>query len=328
MTDAPGYLRMLENGTLRDRVSALMEHLVDCRLCPRKCGVNRNEGERGFCGAGFVLELSSSCVHRGEEPVLTGGVGVGNFFLGRCNLKCVFCQNHSISQPEEPVPESWRTKADDLAQKMLDFQSRGCPTVGFVSPTHYVPQIFQAVAIAAARGFHTPIIYNSGGYESPEVLELLHGMVDIYLPDFKYWDPSLGLRYSMAPDYPEVARRAVVQMYRQVGNLATNEDGVAFRGTIIRLLVLPGGLSGTKEILRFIAGEIGTDVYISLMSQYYPMHRAGEFPELSRTIDEREYSEVVETLETLGFSSGWTQDPVSSPENYLPGKDFRIRYDL
>lgn len=324
MTYEPGYLRLLKEGALHRRVEALMALLHECRLCRRACGVDRLAGEEGYCGAGADMEVSSSCVHRGEEPVLTGSTGVGNVFLGRCNLRCVYCQNHAISQPGPGNAAGWKTGPDELALQLLRFQEQGCPTAGFVSPTHFAPQIFQAVALAAEKGFGLPVIYNTGGYDSLELLRLLDGLVDIYLPDIKYSDPSVGGRLSNAPDYPLTARRAVREMYRQVGNLVTDDEGTAVRGLLVRLLVLPGGLSGTEETLEFLADEIGTEVHISLMSQYYPAHEAAASPPLDRKLEPGEYGSAVKALERLGFRNGWVQDPVTSPDSYLPGVDFSL----
>ncbi|NOQ21313.1 MAG: radical SAM protein [Candidatus Aegiribacteria sp.] len=320
----PGYLELLEKGELAARVRDLNELLFECRLCGRRCGVNRLAGERGYCGAGKLLEVASSCLHRGEEPVLTGGFGVGNIFLGRCNMKCVFCQNHSISQPEGNTGSDWSISTAEIAEKLLRFQKQGCPTAGFVSPTHYAPQIFEALNLAAERGFSLPVIYNTNGYDSMELLSLLDGMVDIYLPDFKYWNSEYGYIYSDAPDYPETARKSIREMYRQVGTLLTDPSGTAVRGLIIRLLVLPGGIAGTGDVLRFIAEELGNDVFVSLMSQYYPAHKARSFPPLARKLRPEEYSEALEILEELGFENGWVQDPVTSPDSYLPGIDFEL----
>ncbi len=320
----PGYLKLLESGELHHRISMLRQHLEKCRLCPRNCEVNRIAGERGFCGAGVTLEVATSCAHMGEEPVLTGKSGVGNIFLGRCNLCCVFCQNNSISQPAGTVSENWGKTPEKVAETLLNFQERGCKTVGFVSPTHYAPQIFEAVAIAAEKGLRIPLIYNSSGYDSPELLKLLDGLVDIYLPDFKYWDSAYAEKYSAAADYPETARQTVLEMHRQVGRLRTDSDGVALSGLIIRLLVLPNGISGSEKVLRFIAENIGNDTFVSLMSQYNPMHHAKDHPLLSRTLKPQEYSEIEKVLLSLGFENGWTQDPVTSPDNYLPGADFTI----
>ncbi|RKZ10504.1 radical SAM protein [Candidatus Fermentibacteria bacterium] len=324
MIRKPGYLKLLEKGELAERIRELKKLLEACRLCSRRCGVNRLVGERGYCGAGKLPEAASFCVHRGEEPVLTGNLGVGNVFLGRCNMKCVFCQNHSISQPEEPILSDWSSSAAKIAEKLLQFQKQGCPTAGFVSPTHYAPQIFEAIALAAERGFSLPVIYNTNGYDSLELLTLLDGMVDIYLPDFKYWNSGYGNTYSDAPDYPAAARKAVREMYRQVGNLRTDSEGTALRGLIIRLLVLPGGISGTGDVLRFIADELANDVFVSLMSQYYPAHNAHSFPPLAGKLKPEEYSQAAAILEELGFENGWVQDPLTSPEHYLPGIDFRL----
>ena len=205
---------------------------------------------------------------------------------------------------------------------LLDFQKRGCKTIGFVSPTHYAPQIFEAVALAAEKGLRIPLIYNSSGYDSLELLKLLDGLVDIYLPDFKYWDSDYAEKYSAAADYPEAARKAVLEMHRQVGQLRADSDGVALQGLIIRLLVLPNRISGSGKVLRFIAEKIGKDTFVSLMSQYNPMHHAKEYPLLSRILKPYEYSEIEKVLLSLGFEHGWTQDPVTSPNNYLPGSDF------
>lgn len=326
MMHQPGYLKLLEKGDLAVRIRDLKKLLEACRLCGRRCGVNRSAGERGYCGAGKLPEAASFCVHRGEEPVLTGNLGVGNVFLGRCNMKCVFCQNHSISQPEEPILSDWSSSAAKIAEKLLQFQKQGCPTAGFVSPTHYAPQLFEALALAAESGFSLPVIYNTNGYDSMELLSLLDGLVDIYLPDFKYWNSESGNIYSDTPDYPETAMESIKEMFRQVGTLQTDSSGTALRGLIIRLLVLPGGTSGTGDVLRFIADELGNDVFISLMSQYYPAHNARNFPPLSRKLRPEEYAETVRILEKLGFENGWIQDPQTSPDSYRPGIDFKLQY--
>ena len=320
----PGYLNLFEKGELAARIRGLNRLLEECRLCGRRCGVNRLAGERGYCGAGKYLEVASSCLHRGEEPVLAGGIGVGNIFLGRCNMKCVFCQNHLISQPDGSAASDWRRSPAEIAKILLQFQKQGCPTAGFVSPTHYAPQIFEALSLAAEKGFGLPVIYNTNGYDSMELLSLLDGIVDIYLPDFKYWNSAYGNIYSDVPDYTQVARESIREMYRQVGPLLTDPSGTASRGLIIRLLVLPGGIAGTGEILRFIADELGNDVFVSLMSQYYPAHNALNYPVLARKLRPEEYAEAVRILEELGFENGWVQDPVTSPDSYCPGIDFRL----
>ena len=324
MIRKPGYLKLLEKGKLTERIRDLKKLLEACRLCGRRCGVNRLAGERGYCGAGKLPEAASFCAHLGEEPVLTGNLGVGNVFLGRCNMKCVFCQNHSISQPEEPIHSDWSSSAAEIAEKLLQFQKQGRPPAGFVSPTHYAPQIFEAIALAAESGFSLPVIYNTNGYDSMELLTLLDGMVDIYLPDFKYWNSEYGNIYSDAQDYPETARNSIREMYRQVGTLQIDSSGTAVRGLIIRLLVLPGGIAGTGDVLQYIAEELGNDIFVSLMSQYYPAFNARGFPPLARKLKPEEYAEAAATLEELGFENGWIQDPKTSPDSYRPGIDFTL----
>jgi putative pyruvate formate lyase activating enzyme len=320
----PGYMKLLEKGELAERIRSLRSILEECSLCSRSCGVNRLAGERGYCGAGQALEVASSCIHAGEEPVLTGDRGVGNIFLGRCNMKCVFCQNHSISQPDRNTASAWEMATTALAGELLSFQEQGCPTAGFVSPTHFAPQIFEALGQAAEKGFSLPVIYNTNGYDSLELLTLLDGLVDIYLPDFKYWNSEYGKKYSDTPDYPETAMNSIREMFRQVGTLQINSEGTAVKGLIVRLLVLPGDISGTENVLRFVAEELGTDVFISLMSQYYPAHNSSRYPPLSRKLKPEEYSRAVETLEEQGFENGWIQDPLTSPGNYRPNIDFRL----
>ncbi|OPL19734.1 MAG: hypothetical protein AVO35_01805 [Candidatus Aegiribacteria sp. MLS_C] len=324
MRNVPGYLDLMERGLLEHRVEELTSMLRNCRLCRRECGVDRTRGERGWCGAGGVMEVSSTCVHRGEEPVLMGDAGVGNVFLARCTMHCVYCQNHSISQPGPGRRPEWGMTPQELAMRLLEFQKSGCPTAGFVTPTHYAPIVFQAVALAASRGFRLPVIYNTGTYDSMDLLGLLDGLVDIYLPDMKYSDPVPGEEYSEAPGYPAFSREAVLEMHRQVGDLAVDEHGTAFRGLLIRLLVLPGGVSGTEDTLRFIARELGTGTFVSLMSQYYPTHMAGSHPPLDRRLRPGEYRRAEDLLVELGFENGWVQDPVDSPDTCLPGIDFSL----
>lgn len=320
----PGYLELHEKGELAEKIENLKKLLEKCEMCGRRCGVNRLAGERGYCGAGKTLEIASSCIHKGEEPVLTGSIGVGNIFTGRCNMKCVFCQNHTISQPDGNTVSDWNCSIAELAEKLLLFQKQGCPTAGFVSPTHWAPQIFEALGLAVKKGFSLPVIYNTNGYDSMELLTLLDGLVDIYLPDFKYWNGEHGKAYSDTPCYPETARNSIREMYRQVGTLKTDPAGTAVKGLIVRLLVLPGGISGTEDVLRYIADNLGNDVFISLMSQYYPAHNSHQYPPLSRKLNPEEYSRAVDVLEKLGFENGWVQDPVTSPESYRPGIEFEL----
>lgn len=305
---------MIAAAEIMRRAEKLAGSLSRCRLCAHRCGVNRLEGEQGVCGATAQLEVSSECVHHGEEPVLMGGGGVGNFFLAHCNMSCVYCQNHQISQTERRYPRSEESVADSL----LRFQRMGCPTAGFVSPTHYAPQILRAVAMAVERGFDLPLIYNTNCYDSPELVRALDGIFSIYLPDFRYWEDGYAVRYSSAPGYRKAAEEALEEMYRQVGGLKVGPDGVARSGVLVRLLVLPNGVSGTERTLRYIAERLSTDVGISLLAQYNPLHRAREFPLISRRLNRSEYASARRTLEELGFQSGYTQDVVLSPDSYLP----------
>ncbi len=302
---------------LLERASALRAIMESCGLCPWRCGAARSAGERGRCGAGLELEVASSCVHGGEEPVLGGDVGVGNFFLAHCSLGCVFCQNHGISQTDRTFP----TATGSLASEMLRMQDLGCPTVGFVSPTHYAPHIVEALAAAVGSGFRTPVVYNTNGFERIEVLRLLEDVIDIYLPDFKYGGREEALDYSGAHDYPAVALAAVREMWRQAGELETDARGVAVRGLLVRHLVLPNDLARTAEVLRMLAGEVSPRVAVSLMAQYNPLYRAREFPLLSRTLHEREYLAAVEALEDLGLVEGYLQDWRESPGAWVPDFD-------
>lgn len=302
---------------LEERGRAAKELLRSCRLCPRSCGVDRLAGVTGWCGAGAVLEVASVVVHRGEEPVLGGSAGVGNVFLAHCNLACVFCQNHQISQTTKRFP----VEPADLAQRLLDLQYAGCPTIGFVSPSHYVPQILEALAAAVRRGLDRPLIYNSNGYDSVETLELLDGIFDIYLPDFKYGGDEEALALSGAPRYVTAALAATREMFRQAGPLETGPGGTAVKGVLVRHLVLPNDMSRTREALLLLAREVSPDVSVSLMSQYLPMHRASENPLISRRLREREYEAALEALEEAGLREGFVQDPVSSPDEYLPDFD-------
>jgi len=286
--------------------------LKNCRLCPRLCGVDRASGERGFCGADDLMEVARAVVHRGEEPFLTGKYGVGNIFFSHCTMACVFCQNHQISRSgggERHTPET-------LARVLLSFQEKGCPTVGFVSPGHYLPLVAETIVKARASGLTVPVIWNSGGYETGNALELLEGLIDIYLPDFKYWSEEAAREYSGTPGYPAAARTAIGEMFRQTGPLQIR-DGLAVKGLCVRHLVLPNDIADTERVLGFIA-SLSIDIPVSLMSQYNPVFRAGDHPLLSRKLRPSEYWKAVDTAEKLGLHRTLIQEPDSSPESYLP----------
>lgn len=279
--------------------------LESCRVCPRECRVHRLKNEkRGFCRSGLNPIVSSASPHHGEEPPLSGTRGSGTIFFANCNLKCVYCQNYPISQMGNGVERT----PGELACQMLWLQEQGCHNLNLVTPTHFMPQILKALGIAKERGFTLPVVYNTSGYESIEALRLLDGIVDIYLPDMRYSDDSASLKYSSAPRYRTVNRAAIKEMYRQVGTLVLDEEGIARRGLIIRHLVLPGGLSGTEGVMKFLAEEISKDVYISLMSQYFPAYKATESKELSRRITVKEYEEARRIMEKYGLENGWVQE--------------------
>lgn len=292
-----------------------------CALCPRACGAVRTQAP-GFCGAGASLRVALAQLHHGEEPCLSGPDpalgGSGTIFFSGCALKCVFCQNHDISFGNLGHDLS----VDDLTALLLELQLSGAHNINLVTPSHFTPQVRQALALAKASGLTLPVVWNSSGYETVETLRGLEGLVDIYLPDLKYMDSHAAARYSSAPDYPRVATRAIAEMHRQVGRLALNGAGLAVRGLIIRLLVLPGNAGRADLALDWIAGMLGTDTAVSLMGQYYPAHRAGEFPEINRCVTPGEYGAVRARLEALGFRRGFVQE-VGSSSAWTP--DFRQR---
>lgn len=296
---------MISDTELQNRIEAAYQLLEHCRVCPRECGANRLKDEKtGFCRSGLNPAVSSVSPHHGEEPPLSGTKGSGTIFFTNCNLKCAYCQNYPISQMGNGAERT----IGELACQMLWLQEQGCHNLNLVTPTHVMPQIVKAFGIAKERGFTLPIVYNTSGYESLEALRLLDGIVDIYLPDMRYSDEKLALKYSIAPHYVEINRAAVKEMFRQVGNLELDENGVAKRGLIIRHLVLPGGISGTEGVMKFLAEEISKEVYISLMSQYFPAYKAGEIKELSRRITRDEYEDARRIMDKYGLENGWVQE--------------------
>jgi putative pyruvate formate lyase activating enzyme len=285
----PGYVTLFERGVLGERVRQAKEILEDCRLCPRACGVNRLEGEFGFCRTGPEAVVASFHPHFGEEAPLVGEGGSGTIFIAYCNLGCLFCQNYEISHLGEGEPAS----GGRLARMMLSLQAMGCHNINIVTPTHVVPQILEALEIAVPEGLSLPLVYNSGGYDRVSTLKLLEGVVDIYMPDFKFWESGISGELGEAPDYPEVAREAIREMHRQVGDLILDEKELAVRGLLVRHLVLPEGLAGTQPILRFLAREISPNTYVNVMDQYRPCGKAFAHPRLSRTLTSREYLDAL-----------------------------------
>ena len=298
----PAYTK-LSSSELKLRSREAFGLLSPCRLCPRQCRKQRLKGERGICQAGPVPEVSSFNLHFGEEPALSGWKGSGTIFFTHCNLRCVFCQNYPISH----LGHGNETDAQGIAEMMLELQDDGAHNINLVTPSHMVPWIIDAVAIAREKGLRIPLVYNSSGYDSLEELKLLDGIIDIYLPDMKYNDNSAAEKLSNAADYVETNREAVREMHRQVGDLLTDDTGIALRGLIIRHLVLPQNLAGSRGILEFIAREISKNTAVSLMSQYFPAHRAFDFPEISRRISQSEYLLAEQALEQAGLTEGWKQ---------------------
>jgi putative pyruvate formate lyase activating enzyme len=274
-----------------------------CLLCPRKCGVNRLRGERGYCGAGTRVTVSSITVHTGEEPPISGSAGSGTVFLTGCNMRCVYCQNYPISQ----MGHGNAIGTDDLASALLKLEARGAHNINLVTPVQHIAGLVRAIAKARRRGLRLPVVYNTSGYECPETIRMLEGTVDVYLADMRYSDPETAGRYSDAPDYPHHNRLAIEQMFESAG-LLESEGGIGKRGLIIRHLVLPGGLAGTESTFDFIARQVSPLVHISLMCQYFPANRAPDMPEVSRRITEAEYREAIDLLYRFGLEHGWIQD--------------------
>jgi len=313
----PSYLALYESGELSRRVSRLESMLASCDICPHDCHNNRLKDEIARCYSGYLPIVSSYTPHFGEEPALVGTHGVGNIFFGNCNLRCVYCQNHAISQNHK-LERKNEVSFERLAGMMLELQEKGCHSIGLVSPTHFVPQIVKSVEIAAAGGLRLPLVYNTNAYDSMAVLRLLEDVIDIYLPDLKYSEEEYGYQYSKVRNYPAVARMAVAEMRRQVGTaLQLGNDGLVKRGMIIRHLVLPNDLAGSEETLRWVRDDLGRGTTLSVMSQYFPTHRAVSTPLLERKVREREYEKVLRWLDRLGLENGWAQEYEAS-EYYRP----------
>lgn len=294
----PAYIETYKKGLLKEKIAQAYEILEACVLCPRACGVDRLSGELGICQTGEHAIVSSYNPHFGEESPLVGNHGSGTIFFARCNLLCLFCQNYEISHGGEGVPFS----SEELAKTMLLLQERGCHNINFVTPSHVVPQILAALDKAIALGLRVPLVYNTGGYDRPETLCILEGLFDIYMPDFKFWDSNVAEEFSDAPDYPEVAQEALKEMHRQVGDLVMNEQGIAQRGLLIRHLVLPQGLAGTREFMHFLAKEISPNSYVNIMAQYRPCGRASEVKALRRSITDEEYQEAIQVAHEEGIT--------------------------
>jgi len=296
----PPYVRLQARGELRARGQRLWERMRECNLCPRECGARRLDGKKGFCGATSALFIAAHHPHFGEERSLVGRGGSGTIFFTHCNLRCVFCINWQISQGDAGNRET----IDALAAMMLDLQHQGCHNVNIVTPTHYSPHLLLALDRAAARGLRLPLVYNTSGWERTDVLALLDGIVDIYLPDYKYADGGMASAYSSGADtYPAVTRSALLEMHRQVGVARPAADGLMYRGLMIRHLVMPNGVSGSREVLGWIAAHLPKDTYVNVMSQYRPMFRASKHPALARRLTRDEFADAVRAAREAGLTN-------------------------
>lgn len=296
----PSYIKLYETGELESRSDKLNDILESCTLCPHNCLVNRQKGEYGKCRAGDTAVVSSAGPHFGEEPPLVGINGSGTIFFAHCNLVCIFCQNYSISHLDEGV----ETGVEDISAHMLNLQRFGCHNINLVTPTHFVPQIVEAVLIAVGRGFEIPIVYNCGGYENVETLKMLEGIIDIYMPDAKFFDDEMASELTNAGDYSVHMKKALAEMYRQVGDLKISRQEIAEKGILVRHLVMPGMTEDSKRILKFIAEEISSDTYVNVMGQYRPCFRANEINSINRCPDESEIQDISEYAAKLKLVRG------------------------
>ena len=314
-------MQLWKKGELKKRVEELEKLLEACTICPKDCGNNRLKDEIAACYSGRLPVVSSYTAHFGEEPVLSGTRGAGNIFFGNCNLRCVYCQNYQISQTFKEQKKN-EISHERLAEMMLELQGKGCHNIGFVSPTHFAPQMARSILIAAEKGLRLPIVYNTNAYDSVEVLRLLDGIVDVYLPDLKYADNDAGFQFSKIRGYKDFARAAIKEMFRQTGaELVYGADGLLKRGLVIRLLVLPNDLAGIEENLAWIRDELSPKVSISLMAQYYATNKAASderYILLSRRISEREWFSAIEIMEELGMEEGFMQEYESASHYYRP----------
>jgi putative pyruvate formate lyase activating enzyme len=292
------YLKANREGILKERTEHLIQELRDCTLCPRNCHADRVSGDTGTCKTGEHAMVSSYMPHFGEETPISGSMGSGTIFFTNCNLLCSFCQNYDISHEGKGRPVTSR----ELSEMMLSLQALGCHNINFVTPSHVVPQILQALIIAAENGLTIPLVYNSGGYDHVSTLKQLDGIFDIYMPDFKFWDPDIARETCQAPDYPEIAKQAIAEMHRQTGPLMINPSGLAMRGLLVRHLVMPEGTAGTTEVMNFLAKEISEDTYINIMPQYRPCGHAWETPSLSRSLQMHEFREAINAALKAGLS--------------------------
>ncbi len=292
----PSYLNLSKNN-LNQKIERLFRILGSCEICPRKCHVNRLKGEKGYCQLGFLPQVSAYHPHFGEERPLVGRFGSGTIFFTSCNLSCVYCQNYEISQ----LRIGEEISQEGLAEMMLNLQNRGCHNINLVTPTPQVPQIVKSLSMAMEKGLKIPLVYNTSSYDSISVLRLLNGIIDIYMPDARYSNDEIALKYSKAPRYFEIMKKAIKEMQRQVGDLILDENGIAIKGLIIRHLILPNGLAGSEKIFHFLVKDISANTFLNIMEQYYPCYQAFQYPELSRRITNEEYQETIKLAKKVGL---------------------------
>ena len=294
----PGYIKLYKSGELKKRVEKTVNLLKQCQICPRHCKVTRLENEKGICKVGRLPMVSSYNPHFGEESPLVGTQGSGTIFLTSCNLGCIFCQNYDISH----LGAGYEISIERFAKMMIELQNIGCHNINFVTPTHVVPQILEALTIAVEMGLKIPLVYNTGGYDLIETLMIIEGIFDIYMPDFKFTDSDIANRFCKARDYPEVAMKAIKEMHRQVGNLVINNHGIAERGLIVRHLIMPNELAGTQKVMHFLANEISKNTYVNIMDQYHPCGLAHKYPEINRRITTEEFSNAINIAREEGLT--------------------------
>jgi putative pyruvate formate lyase activating enzyme len=293
----PSYTHLFKSGQLQKKINKLYEHLAQCDICPRRCGVNRLENQKGYCGTGINAIIGSYGPHFGEEAPLVGKYGSGTIFISSCNLKCVFCQNFELSH----LKQGEEVNCETFAEIMMELQNMNCHNINVVTPTHIVPQLLSSLFIAIEMGLYLPLVYNSGGYENIQVLKILDGIVDIYMPDIKFLDRNASKEFLVASDYPEIVKGAIKEMHRQVGDLIINKDRIAVKGLLIRHLIMPGMIEDTKKIIDFVANEVSPNSYINIMRQYRPSGLAYKFPQINRCITNTEYKEAVEYAKAKGL---------------------------
>ncbi|MBM7624432.1 radical SAM protein [Sporohalobacter salinus] len=294
---SPNYLKLYQSGELATRVEKAYNILQDCTLCPHHCHVDRSNDEIGYCQTGNEIKIASYGPHFGEEPPLIGSYGSGTIFFSNCNLKCIYCQNYDISQHQSGNTVT----VQELAEIMISLQNKECHNINFVTPSHMVHALLAATLKSCEMGLNIPLVYNSGGYDDKKILQLLDGVIDIYMPDVKYADENTALKYSKIPNYPDIVKEALKEMHQQVGNLKT-KDNTAVQGLIIRHLILPDNLAGTEEIMNFIANKLSTDTYINIMDQYYPAYKAVDYKTLNRKINESEFKEAIKLAKNKGLT--------------------------